>query len=108
MAKQKVMGIYVIETKGMNKQRYIGMSQNIKKRWRVHRHELNQNKHRNLRLQKAWNEYGKDYFQFKIIQLCNSREEMCYFEKYYAHKMGYGNYDKCFNVGKPGIDHPFE
>src|SRR5574343_533836 len=47
---------------------YIGSTCNPKQRWKTHRRDLNANKHENIRLQRAWNKYGKAEFKFEILQ----------------------------------------
>jgi group I intron endonuclease len=50
---------------------YIGSATYFKYRFNAHRRELNLNKHNNVHLQRAWNKYGKDAFEFWIIELCD-------------------------------------
>src|SRR5690242_6450435 len=62
-------GIYeIINT--INGYRYIGSAVDINRRWRNHKSLLNQNQHPNIHLQRAWNKYGAESFQFKIIEQC--------------------------------------
>lgn len=60
-------GIYFIENL-ITKQQYIGSAVKINKRWNSHRCELRANVHKNKKLQNAWNKYGEDNFQFKVIE----------------------------------------
>lgn len=53
---------------------YIGISDDPKKRWRVHRSYLNHNKHRNRKLQSAWNKYGAENFAFTVTEECADRD----------------------------------
>ncbi len=62
-------GIYWIRNKISNKI-YIGQSVNFKKRFYHHEYELNKNIHGNKYLQNEWNKYGKDNFEFLILQKC--------------------------------------
>lgn len=64
---QKNIGIYKIANK-INGKFYIGSSNDIKDRWREHRNALNQNKHHSNHLQRAWNKYGEENFEFEIIE----------------------------------------
>jgi len=63
----KISGIYEIVNK-INGKRYYGSSSNIKKRFSAHKQLLIQNKHTNKHLQSAWNQYGKNNFEFNIIE----------------------------------------
>ena len=62
-------GIYKIENK-VNGKVYIGQARNIEERWKNHISCLNSGKHDNSYLQRAWNKYGKDNFEFIIIEEC--------------------------------------
>ena len=70
MAKEKVCGIYCIENL-VDGKKYIGQSCNIYSRWTNHKWCLNNNKHPNDYLQKAWNKYGQNNFKFTILEQCN-------------------------------------
>lgn len=63
-------GIYMIHN-SKNGKIYIGSSNNIKKRWDKHIIELITRTHYNERLQKDWNEYGREAFDFKFIEDCS-------------------------------------
>lgn len=60
-------GIYMIINK-INNKRYIGSATRLKERWRGHRSLLKRNKHFNSHLQNAWNEYGEEQFEFKVLE----------------------------------------
>lgn len=64
-----VCGIYCIENIS-NHKKYIGQSVNIYQRWKNHRNELNNHKHHNDYLQRAWDKYGPDNFIFYILERC--------------------------------------
>lgn len=76
-------GIYKIENK-LNNKFYIGSAAQTKKenpsergfyvRWRKHICELNTQKHDNSYLQRAWNKYGPENFEFSIIHFCPAEE----------------------------------
>lgn len=68
--KKKVCGIYQIINK-TNGKRYIGSSCNIFSRWWRHKNDLNKNKHHSKSLQRAWNKYGENNFEFGIVETCN-------------------------------------
>lgn len=62
-------GIYQILHKESGK-RYIGSSKNIKNRLAEHKSGLRHSRHPNDYLQKAFNKYGEDAFEFKQIVEC--------------------------------------
>ena len=65
--RKKTSGIYKIINK-VNGKYYVGSSNDIKGRWCQHKGQLNNNKHSNPHLQYAWNKYGKDNFEFIIVE----------------------------------------
>lgn len=79
------IGIYCIENK-INHKKYIGQSIHIHRRWSEHKYELNNNMHENDYLQKSWNKYGLDNFEFSIIEVCSVDElddKECYYISLY-------------------------
>ncbi len=69
--KNKISGIYAIVNK-INKKMYIGSSKSVYNRWKQnHLPQLTSGNHYNQHLQNAWNKYGKDNFELKIIEECN-------------------------------------
>lgn len=50
---------------------YIGSSNNLQKRWNEHQRRLNKSDHDNSHLQRAWNKYGAQAFQFKVLEYCS-------------------------------------
>jgi group I intron endonuclease len=70
---------------------YVGQSKNIEKRWYEHKWNLNRDNHRNNYLQNAWNKYGKENFEFIILENItdeelNERENywITYFDSLYS------------------------
>lgn len=47
---------------------YVGRSENVESRWYEHRYYLNQGLHENLYLQRAWNKYGEESFEFEMVE----------------------------------------
>jgi len=68
-----MMGVYQIKNK-INGHCYIGSTNNIRIRFINHRSSLNHNRHHSIYLQRAWNKYGADAFEF-IMLYCIEREE---------------------------------
>lgn len=62
-------GIYEI-VNTINGNRYVGSAVNIEKRWYEHKRTLQNKKHQNPHLQRAWNKYGADSFKFHVIEHC--------------------------------------
>ena len=61
-----MIGVYVIRCK-VNDRFYIGVSKNIKARWNEHKSYLKNNKHHSVKLQRSYNKYGIDAFEYSII-----------------------------------------
>jgi len=64
------LGVYKI-TNVKNGKFYIGSSKDIEFRWNEHKKHLNGGYHINNKLQNAWNFYGKESFEFSIIEITN-------------------------------------
>lgn len=72
-------GVYKI-TNTVTGDYYIGSANNIWRRIRRHRSDLANNRHGNIYLQRAWNKYGKQVFEFTAILLCDIKHKL-YFEQ---------------------------
>lgn len=79
--KDFVVGIYKIENR-LSGKFYIGSSSNLYRRYSDHLRELERNTHSNPKLQASWNKYGRDNFEFSIIEEC-SLFELQNREQYY-------------------------
>lgn len=90
----KDKGIYYIKNT-VNGKYYIGQSSySIHRRWLLHKWQLRNGIHPNDHLQRAWNEYGEEVFEFKILYLTDKDEplddlEIEYISKYNAYSEGY-------------------
>ena len=106
MAKEKVCGIYCIENL-IDGKKYIGQSCNIYCRWAEHLGELKNNHHHNSCLQNAWNKYGEENFEFKILEKCNldilNEKEIYYIEKYNTFKHSINSKGYNLTTGGHGI-----
>lgn len=90
-------GIYRIYCKSEDKS-YIGKSINIEERWKNHLNGLKKGKHHNKKLQKVFNKYGKDDFEFSILKEIDDYYEIAYYESYYAEK--FNAFNKGYNIAK--------
>lgn len=79
---RKISGIYVIFNKITNNF-YIGSSVDIIKRFSGHLKVLKSNRHENKYLQRAFNKYREDQFQFTLIQAVRYRENLIDREQYW-------------------------
>lgn len=79
--KELKSGIYKIVNK-LNGKIYIGSAVNLSNRKSSHFSKLRKNKHFNNHLQNSFNKYGKDNFEFIILEECNV-ENLIEREQYY-------------------------
>lgn len=97
-------GIYRIRNK-QNNHSYIGSSKNIEKRFIAHKNALKRNDGENIILQRAWDKYGSDSFEFEIIEEMKDsiKEDLLFLEQTYLDNT---NYDSSYNIGSAnGGDH---
>lgn len=84
--------VYAI-TNSVNGKKYIGITNDITRRFRQHKSQLKYGKHPNVKLQRAYNKYGQDKFDFSVLEeLECSKKELADREIYYISK-----YDSCDN-----------
>jgi len=69
MNKIDCKGIYKI-TNILNSKFYIGSTtKSFQRRWDQHKLLLKQNKHHSIKLQRAYNKYGPQYFKYEILEI---------------------------------------
>lgn len=104
----KQIGIYRI-TNMVNGKSYIGKTgMNFGDRWGSHRSLLNSGKHDNPYLQRAWDKYGHDNFEFAVIEVVEDSSllndlEIKYIAEYRLHGLSYNLHDGGdggYNLGK--------
>ena len=81
--KDKIIGVYQITVKGSIDYIYVGHSINCKQRYHSHKVKLRQNKHSNPILQRLWNKYGIQKFEFKIVERNIPKEQLHIVEQKY-------------------------
>lgn len=102
-----VSGVYVIlHTSG---RAYVGESLNIRIRWKGHIETLNNNAHNNKFLQRVWNKYGRDSFEFKLIAVIKLDPELTFVQKKRILKREENKisklYPKLLNLETPGKEY---
>jgi len=96
-------GIYRIINNIDNKVYYGSAAVSFRCRWIVHKSNLMNNKHGNPHLQAAWNKYGHENFEFKIILICEP-VDCLYYEQLFLDKY-FDNCINCYNIC-PTADSP--
>lgn len=99
MAKEKISGIYKITAKH-NGKIYIGQSNDIYSRWKSHWKQVNSGA--NDHLHNSMRKYGKNNFEYEIIERCNQdiiNEREIYWIKYFdSYNNGYN-----LTIGGEGV-----
>lgn len=98
--KKDLCGIYCIKNT-VNNKKYIGLSQDIRRRWNEHKSDLRNNNHINTYLQSAWNLYGEDSFVFSVLELCDP-SSLCDRECYYINKYHTLSHENGYNLTTGG------
>jgi group I intron endonuclease len=89
-------GIYKIENL-LNGHIYIGSAFNFYNRYRTHKSMLNNNKHDNKHLQRAYSKYGGNNFIFEVVECVNDLELLYEIEERYINKH-FDNGVNCYNM----------
>lgn len=83
-------GIYQILNL-INNKFYIGSAADFYERYHSHLHCLNKSDHHNEHLQRAWNKYGPEVFEFQIIEITRNliEREQYWIDSLKACELGY-------------------
>jgi len=92
---EKVSGIYKIINK-TNGRYYVGSSNNIHRRWLCHKQDLKRKTHRSRFLQRSWNKYGPEAFDFLILEKNIPEKNLLITEQKYL-DISSNEKDKCYN-----------
>ena len=94
-------GVYMIKNK-VNGKFYIGSSVDIAFRWARHKRQLHNGNHHSVHLQRAWDKYGEENFEFKVIEECS--EDMTFQrEQYYLDLYKPYNNDIGYNISQSAV-----
>lgn len=95
-------GIYMIKN-NINGKTYIGQTAtSFYLRYSSHKRELLKNNHFNAKLQKAFNKYGKDAFEFSVVCICEEQSKIDEYEKFYIKQ--YDSINNGYNIMPGGKD----
>ena len=84
---------------------YIGHSQNYDTRWWEHERRLRKNRHDNIHLQRAWNKYGSENFEFILIELV-SEENLLIREQFWIDWLGACDNELGYNINPDALRPP--
>jgi group I intron endonuclease len=65
---------------------YVGKSRNLDSRRYDHFHDLKSNNHHSIKLQRAWNKYGPDVWEWNILQECEE-SQLTWLEAFWMAKL---------------------
>jgi len=99
MDKKINSGVYKISN-FQNGKVYIGSSINIKQRYYEHTSDLKRNVHHSIHLQRAWNKYGEDCFEFEIVELVIDNDKLLEREQYWMDYYNCYHRDYGYNLHK--------
>jgi len=95
--KNKIRGVYIIQSERYNKRFYVGSSWDILWRWTKHLSDLRKNTHHSIKLQNHFNKYGEDDLIFEIIE---GGEYLCK-QHLFAREQGWYELFKMSNLELP-------
>lgn len=93
-------GIYAIRN-NTNGKIYVGSAVDLKRRFKEHKTMLNAGKHHSEKLQRAWNKYGADAFDFDVIEQIEDKTWLILLEQFWITELRSveRGYNVCPNAG---------
>ena len=98
----KIISIYVI-TNIVNGKLYIGSTTNTYDRFISHKSKLNLSKHDNTYLQKSYEKYGNEFFEFRILELLDLNSNLEEKEQFWIDKLQSSDKNVGYNLRKIAI-----
>ena len=93
-------GVYLI-TNNKNNHKYVGSAVNLYRRIKRHSSQLQAQTHYNEHLQRAWDKYGEEAFEFRSLALCVKRKKsLLALEQFYINLLR-PEYNICMVAGSP-------
>ena len=92
----KNCGIYAIINQ-VNGKIYVGSSKDLKHRKQSHFSSLALGNHKNEYLQRSFNKYGKQFFEFKVLEYCKEKN-LLKREQFYIDRYNSTNYSCGYNM----------
>ena len=90
-------GIYAIRNK-VNGFLYVGSAVNLRIRFAQHKRDLRKAAHPNRYLQRAWEKYGEESFEFEILEFVDSFENLTGREQFWIDQEQSHQRDKGYNL----------
>jgi group I intron endonuclease len=87
MAKSPKVGIYCIKNR-LDGKVYVGSSSGLVKRRSAHIRHLTLDKHANKKLQRAWNKYGAECFEFIVLEEVSDVDSLVAREQHWIDALG--------------------
>ena len=84
----------------VTQKKYVGVTVNPVMRFKMHRMDLDRGEHHNTHLQRAWDMYGGQSFEFDILNITSCEEDVCLDEMAYIHRY----WPNCYNKAKGNPD----
>jgi group I intron endonuclease len=92
-------GVYIIVNL-INNKFYIGCAIDFEDRWRLHKLELNRDKHHNYHLQQAWNLHGEANFKFIVLEFVTDKIILLEREQYWIDRLNATDRNIAYNICK--------